>query len=77
MDEMLNAALRAAFDKAFADVNNHLEDIIAGLLINGVAYSEIRLERHVSDGSTVVVVRGVPRYKVELTTDEMCANAAP
>jgi hypothetical protein len=43
---------------------NEIEDILAGLMINGVRQDEIEIQRH--PDKTVIVVRGVPRY--ELTT---------
>lgn len=43
---------------------NELDDIIAGLLINGVARDEIEV-RECPD-KTLVCVRGVPRYELKV-----------
>ena len=41
-----------------------LEDILAGLLSNGVPHNEIHIHRH--PRRTVVTVRGVAKYELEL-----------
>ena len=41
--------------------NNWLEDVLAGLLTNGVRLGEFKI-KHYPD-RTVVTVRGVPRYE--------------
>lgn len=39
-----------------------LEDIAAGLIINGLRPDEVEIQEH-PDGRTVVAVRGVPKYE--------------
>jgi hypothetical protein len=41
--------------------NNWLEDVMAGLLTNGVRIDEIKVQHY--PGRTVVTVRGVPKYE--------------
>jgi hypothetical protein len=65
--DVMGSDLHAKFAEARAAYANWLDDIIAGLLINGVPKEDIEIERH-PDLSTVVVVRGVPRYKFNLVT---------
>lgn len=61
----LNAKLAAA-GPAYT---NWIEDTIAGLLINGVSREDIEIQ-HNDDLSTIVLVRGEPRYKYDLVTGE-------
>lgn len=42
---------------------NWLEDILAGLLINGVSQEDIEIRRHIGKLDTSVFVRGVERYR--------------
>ena len=44
---------------------NWLEDVIGGLLINGVTLGEIEIQEHL--GCTRVAVRGEPRYEFRIT----------
>jgi hypothetical protein len=66
----LEARVRAA-QKSRAD---WLEDVLAGLLINGVAMTEIKLEEHPHENRTVVVVRGVPMYEWRLNLTAPAQN---
>lgn len=50
---------------AFLKKANELEDILAGLMINGVRRDEIEVQEH--PDRTVVVVRGQPRYEVKVS----------
>jgi hypothetical protein len=43
-----------------------LEDVLAGLLSNGVRHNEIRIHRY--PNRTVVTVRGVAKYELKLGT---------
>ena len=50
--------------EALAEQNAWLEDVLAGLLINGVAEDEIEVRRFQDNPLKVVVaVRGVPKYE--------------
>ena len=42
-----------------------LEDVLAGLLSNGVRHNEIRIHRH--PDRTVVTVRGIAKYELKLS----------
>ena len=57
-EKMAKLAVEIASEKA-----NWLDDVIGGLLINGVMANEIDVQEHPS--KTVVAVRGVPRYSWE------------
>jgi hypothetical protein len=48
--------------KLNADRNEWLDDVIAGLLINGVPSTDICIEHHLMS-RIVVTVRGVPKYE--------------
>lgn len=49
---------------ALREQNEWLEDVLAGLLINGVAVDEIEIQQFNYDPLRVVVaVRGVPKYE--------------
>lgn len=49
---------------AFFRKANELEDILAGLMINGVRRDEIEIHEH--QDRTVVLVRGSPRYELKV-----------
>ncbi len=55
-------AIKALAIKIGRDHANWLDDILAGLLINGVSRSEIGIEHH-PGSRTVVRVRGVAKYE--------------
>jgi hypothetical protein len=55
---LVNRLVRAATMKRA----NEIEDIVAGLMINGVTKDEIEIQEH--PDKTIIVVRGVPRYEV-------------
>lgn len=42
---------------------NWLEDVLAGLLINGVAREDIEIRRYTGKLDTSVLVKGVERYR--------------
>lgn len=60
-DEMVNSKQR----KIYADKLNWTEDVIAGLLSNGIGRDEIVIDEHPGP-RTVINVRGVPRYEWKL-----------
>jgi hypothetical protein len=51
-----------------------LEDILAGLLSNGVRHNEIHIHRH--PRRTVVTVRGVAKYELERTPRDAASPGA-
>jgi hypothetical protein len=52
--------------RALEEQSDWLEDVLAGLLSNGVRHNEIRIHRYPS--RTVVTVRGVAKYELKLGT---------
>lgn len=54
MDETVREAIKSRAD--------WLEDVLAGLLINGVRREDIEIQEH-PDCRTVVAVRGEPKYE--------------
>lgn len=58
-----------AQDRALAEHNNWLEDVLAGLLINGIAKENISIRyQKTPRGSaiTIACVNGVPKYSWDL-----------
>lgn len=53
-----------AWQQAHREQSEWLEDVLAGLLINGVAQDDIEIHYFQTDpGRCVVVVRGKPKYE--------------
>lgn len=61
VEDVYAAATRARMD--------WLEDVLAGLLSNGVRIDEIDVQEHPGN-RTVVVVRGTPRYEWSVSFSE-------
>lgn len=55
---LINTIVQSAIRKRA----NEIEDILAGLMINGVTKDEIEIQEH--PDRTLIVVRGVPRYEI-------------
>lgn len=68
MDKHREILIRRAVEKVAADKANWLDDVIGGLLINGVAKDEIHINEH--PDRTEVQVRGVPRYEFRWKFDD-------
>jgi hypothetical protein len=60
--------LREATAKIIAEHNAALEGILSDLIKHGTTASEIELRRYVSDGRTEILVRGVPRAELFVTS---------
>lgn len=61
VEDVYAAATRARMD--------WLEDVVAGLLANGVRIDEIDVQEHPGN-RTVVIVRGTPRYEWSVKFDD-------
>ena len=51
--------------KAGATLSNAIEDVLAGLLINGVSPGSINVQEH-PGCRTIITVDGVPKYEFKL-----------
>lgn len=58
--------IRAAVDQAIAAKQEWLEEVVDGLLSNGVRRNDIMFREFVGENRTEVVVRGVARYQLQL-----------
>lgn len=61
VEDVYAAATRARMD--------WLEDVLAGLLANGVRIDEVEVQEHPGN-RTVVAVRGTPRYEWSVKFDD-------
>lgn len=58
---------REAMEQARQEKANWLEDVVSGLLVNGVQQKEIEIQEH-PEMVTVVLVRGLPKYEYKIRT---------
>lgn len=62
---MMDRIQRAKME-AVRHIQGELEEIVSGLMINGVRNDEIEIQNHLD--RYVVCVRGEPKYEVKLKT---------